>query len=381
MHYLDNAATTATSSQCIAIINNILTDCFANPSSLYSAGFASSVLLQKAREQVALALGVTLSLQAPEVIFTSSGSESNNIAVLGAALARKAWGNRIITTGYEHPSVQNTVQALAGQGFDIITINPDNQGNIDESVIINAVDKATALVCIMQVNNEIGSIINVERIAKEVKLINNRTAIHVDGVQSFGKLDFSLSGSSIDTYAISGHKFHAPKGIGALYIRKGFNLAKTIFGGDQERGIRPGTENLAFAMALGEAASTAKANLQANIKHINTLSQYLWHQLTAFNEVTINSPNWQMGIINFSINGVKSQPMLNALDAMGICVSSGSACSRGAHSHTLSAMGLDASRIDSAIRVSLASHNSIEDINALITAMNTIVPNMAKTTR
>lgn len=382
MIYLDNAATTAVNKECIKIVNEILTDCFANPSSLYNMGFESAKLLQSARLQVAKALGTALSVQSPEIIFTASGSEANNLAVLGSARARKAWGRQIVTTGYEHPSVQNAVAALENEGFEIIKINPDKNGIVDEAAIINAVNKSTALVCAMHINNETGAVLNVQHIASEVKKINSRTAVHVDGVQGFGKTSFSLAGSSIDTYSVSGHKLNAPKGVGALYIRKGFNIAKVIFGGEQERGLRCGTENLAFAAALGCAAEKSQENLAEKITYINSLCAELWQQLALLDGITRNSPqNACGGIVNFSIKGVKSQPMLNALDTKGICVSSGSACSKGAASHTLAAMGLDASRIDSAIRVSFSSQNTRDDVAAFVSALKEIIPNMAKTTR
>lgn len=382
MIYLDNAATTAVNKECIKIVNEILTDCFANPSSLYNIGFESFKLLQKARRQVAEALGITLSVQNPELIFTASGSEANNLAVLGSARARKAWGTQIITTGYEHPSVQNAVAALEAEGFEIITVNPDKNGIVNENNLINAISNKTALVCAMHINNETGAVLNVAHIASEVKKINSRTAVHIDGVQGFGKTKFSLDNSSIDTYSISGHKVHAPKGVGALYIRKGFNIARVIFGGEQERGLRCGTENLAFAAALGYAATKSQENLSDKIAYIDSLSTMLWQELSQLNYITRNSPhNACGGIVNFSVNGVKSQPLLNALDTKGICVSSGSACSKGAASHTLFSMGLDAQRIDSAIRVSFSMKTAKSDIDALIAAIKEIVPTIAKTTR
>ncbi len=359
MHYLDNAATTPVAAAVADRIHEVMVSEFGNPSSLYSLGVSSEKVLNSARRTVADAVGVL----PEEIYFTAGGSESNNIAILGTARARSNWGDTVIAAGYEHPSVQNTVRHLADEGFRIIEVRPVG-GIIRPEDILEHVDKKTVLVCAMRVNNETGAMIDTSALASEVKKINRRTGFHCDTVQSFLKEKTVFDGS-IDTASISGHKIHAPKGIGALYIRKGYHLAVTEFGGGQEKGIRPGTENVPYAAGLA-AAITAAGDFRMRHEKVRALRDLALEKILAFPNAVINSPEGASPyILNFSFLGYRSETMIHFLESRGIYVSGGSACSKGQKSHTLEAMGLPDKRIDAALRVSFSADNTPEDVQAL----------------
>lgn len=378
MHYLDNAATTCVAQSAADVADEVLRAHFANPSSLYGIGAKSELVIKKARETVAHSLGCT----AAEITFTSCGSEGNNIAIQGACAARKAWANNIVVTGYEHPSVQNTVAAMRENGFDVTVIYPDENGIVSIEEMAAAVNAKTALVAAMHVNNEIGAALDVARLAALVKEKNRRTAVHIDGVQAWGKLKIKLADTQIDTYTVSGHKIHAPKGIGALYIRKGFHILPYMHGGGQERGLRPGTENTAYIAAMAKACELAQADFKQKCEKIAAISSALRAQLEAIEGVTLNSPKSALpDIINFSVENIKSETMLHFLESNEIYVSSGSACSKGEASHTLSAMKLPKTRIDTAIRVSFSYDSTAADTDALIAALKEGIATIAKIRR
>lgn len=378
MHYLDNAATTAVLPAVAEVADRVLRANFANPSSLYTPGLESENIIAGARKKVAVALGCV----AENITFTASGTEGNNLAILGAVSARKAWGNHIVVTGFEHPSVQNCVSSLEKSGWNVSVIYPDLDGHINLAAMSEAVTSQTALVCCIHVNNEIGSVQNVEALARAVKAKNSRTAVHVDGVQAFGKLPISLAKTAIDSYAISGHKIHAPKGIGALYLRKSYHISPVLFGGMQERGFRPGTENIAYIAALGEAISLMQSDFTACRAKLAMLTGLLLAELSSMDKITINSPTDALdGIVNFSADTIRSETMLHFLEMRGVYVSSGSACSKGEASHTLTAMGFEKQRIDSAIRVSLCGESTEEDCKALLNGVRDGLQSLARAPR
>ena len=371
MVYLDNAATTNVFPEVTDIISSVLRETFGNPSSLYSLGIQSRKIVDLSRNQIAKALGCDPS----EVFFTSCGTESNNIAVLGAARSRKTWGNKVVVSGFEHPSVQNTAASLSKEGFEVIVISPESDGSLVLDKVLGAVDKKTVLVTCMRVNNEIGTLIDTPLLAKKVKQINRRTAFHCDAVQSFMKHTTVLDGS-IDSVSVSGHKIHGPKGIGALYLRKGFNISQTQFGGGQEKGIRSGTENVAYIAGMAKAVELM-GSVNANIDHVSRCNNLLWDSIKDLPEVKRNSPlNASPYILNISVLGYRSETLLHFLESENVFVSSGSACSKGEKSHTLEAMFLDADRIDSALRFSFSAQTTEEDVvvaaNALKKAINTL---------
>ena len=365
IHYLDNAATTMVNPEVIETITKAMAEHWANPSSLYTPGAHSELALNKARADVARTLGAT----AGEVYFTGCGSEGNNLAILGAARTRK-WGKRIVCTGFEHPSVALPMQRLAQEGYDVQFVAPEADGHLNVDKMLELVDKNTILVAAMQVNNETGTAVDVARLAAGVKARNDRTAVHVDGVQAWMRVPVRLA--NIDSYSVSGHKIHAPKGIGALYLRKGYHIEPPHLGGGQEKGMRPGTENLPYAIGMAKAATLLSRTLPQRHKTLVELNTRLREGLKQFPEVTLNSPEDAVPeVLNFSLNVIRSETMLHHLETMGVYVSSGSACSKGAASHTLTAMGLEPRRIDTAIRASFCADNTPEDVDALLEGLKT----------
>ena len=365
IHYLDNAATTMVNPDVIETITKAMAEHWANPSSLYTPGAHSELALNKARADVARTLGAT----AGEVYFTGCGSEGNNLAILGAARTRK-WGKRIVCTGFEHPSVALPMQRLAQEGYDVQFVAPEADGHLNVDRMLEMVDKNTILVAAMQVNNETGTAVDVARLAAGVKARNDRTAVHVDGVQAWMRVPVRLA--NIDSYSVSGHKIHAPKGIGALYLRKGYHIEPPYLGGGQEKGMRPGTENLPYAIGMAKAATLLSRTLPQRHKTLVELNTRLREGLKQFPEITLNSPEDAVPeVLNFSLNVIRSETMLHHLETMGVYVSSGSACSKGAASHTLTAMGLEPRRIDTAIRASFCADNTPEDVDALLEGLKT----------
>lgn len=368
MHYLDNAATTAVAPEVIQVVADTLAEHWANPSSLYAQGMRAQMCIDAARKDLAAALGC----DAKNVYFTASGTEASNIAILGAARARRGWGTRLVATGYEHPAVLGPLQMLEKhEGFSLTRINPGPDGRVDMEELARAVRSDTALVCAMQVNNETGAVLDVAALATRVKAQNSRTAVHVDGVQGFCKLPFiGLAATQIDSYAVSGHKLHAPKGVGALYLRKGFHILPPLLGGGQEDGVRPGTENIAYIAGFAAAVRLMQKNRVESARHIQALRQRLLEGLETLSGIQVNSPpDAYAGILNFSLPKVRSETMLHFLEQREVLVSSGSACSKGQASHTLTAMGLAADRIDTALRVSYDGYNTEEDIDALLAGL------------
>ena len=363
MHYLDNAATTKVDLQVADYIRKVMEQSFANPSSLYKPGLDSELILRQSRAKVASAMGCTPA----EVYFTGCGTESNNIAILGAVEARKEWADHIICTGYEHPSVQQPIEKLQQQGWKVTLVTPNEQGVIQPEQLADLVTSKTALVTAMQVNNETGAILDVQKLSKLVKEKNARTFVHVDGVQGWLRLPIKLSATQIDSYAVSGHKIHAPKGIGALYLKKNSNIIPPFLGGGQEKGIRPGTENLPYIAGLAMAAEMMQKNMPQRKKQIAHCNELLRSQLENMDGIVLNSPqDAAPEVLNFSVMGIRSETMLHFLEQKEVYVSSGSACSKGASSHTLAAMGLPSQRIDSALRVSFSKDSTQEDVQALL---------------
>ena len=337
IHYLDNAATTMVNPEVIETITKAMAEHWANPSSLYTPGAHSELALNKARADVA---------------------------------RTRKWGKRIVCTGFEHPSVALPMQRLAQEGYDVQFVAPEADGHLNVDKMLELVDKNTILVAAMQVNNETGTAVDVARLAAGVKARNDRTAVHVDGVQAWMRVPVRLA--NIDSYSVSGHKIHAPKGIGALYLRKGYHSEPPYLGGGQEKGMRPGTENLPYAIGMAKAATLLSRTLPQRHKTLVELNTRLREGLKQFPEVTLNSPEDAVPeVLNFSLNVIRSETMLHHLETMGVYVSSGSACSKGAASHTLTAMGLEPRRIDTAIRASFCADNTPEDVDALLEGLKT----------
>ena len=362
LHYLDNAATTIVAPEVADVVDKAMREHWANPSSLYAPGARSEEALNMARSAVARTLGC----KPRELYFTSCGSESNNLALLGAAMTR-TFGKGIVASGFEHPSVRRPLERLAAQGFHVTFVAPRPDGTLDISAMLEHVDRSTILVACMMVNNETGARNDVERLAAEVKRINSRTIVHVDAVQAWMRVPISLK--NIDTLAVSGHKIHAPKGIGALYLSDSLyqSFQPPYLGGEQEREKRPGTENLPYALGLAAAAARLSKSMKSRDAAVRALNERLRAGLKAFPEVELNSPEGAVPeVLNFSENCIKSETMLAFLAEKQIYVSSASACGRGQPSHTLAAMKRPPLAIDTAIRVSFCADNTPEDVDAFL---------------
>ncbi len=355
--YLDNAATTKVCKEVAEKVYDVMTNFYGNPSSRHSRGLEASKIIFDARNLVAN----TISAEPENVIFTSGGTESNNLAILGSVDLKFSKNKNIITSAVEHSSVMENIKKLESIGFKVYYVKPNFNGDIVPEDVWNLVDKDTVLVSIMHVNNETGNIYDVKQIAKGVRHKNKNTIIHSDGVQAFGKMKVNVINLDVDLYSFSGHKIYAPKGIGGLYIKKGVKIKPVIIGGHQEFGYRCGTENVAGIAGLGKACELI--NLEEDLKYIKKLNTLLISELSQINNVHINSVGSLLPyVLNFSIVGQKSEIILNKLQEKNIFISNGSACSKGEKSKALKGMGLEDKYIDSAIRVSLSKYNTYNDI-------------------
>lgn len=359
-HYLDNSATTAVSAAAADKAYQIMTTVYGNPSSLHSKGMEAEHELTAARKAVASQLKVS----ADEVFFTSGGTEANNTALFGAAYATARTRRKIVISSVEHSSVLEAAKRLEDEGFTVERITPQSDGTIHPEDVAAAVDGSTALVSVMLVNNETGAVMPVGDIFAAVKAANPQTLCHTDAVQAFGKLPVRARALGADIISVSGHKVHAPKGVGALYVKKGVRLVPRQYGGEQEKRFRPGTENLPAIAAFGVACG--EFDIEGNRERVLRLNAYAREQLLQIDGVALNSPaNALPYVLNFSAGRVRSETMLHFLEERDVFVSSGSACAKGKPSHVLSALGLSRDRADSALRVSFSKYNTAADIDAL----------------
>lgn len=363
--YLDNSSTTKVCMPAAQKVMELMTTVYGNPSSLHTMGFSAEKEMSKARIAIAQYLGV----KDNEITFTSGGTEANNLAVFGAVAAKKRCGNKIITTAIEHPSVLSCMKQLEKDGFEIVYLQPGAEGNITPEQIQEAIDDKTIFVSMMLVNNEVGSILPVEAAAKTIVRKKSPAILHVDAVQAFGKMVIKPKKLGIHLLTISGHKIHGPKGIGALYIASGVRIQPRTFGGGQEKGLRPGTEALPLIGGLGEAVLQLP-NISEETKRIQALNNYCKTKLQTLEGVVINSPEDGLPyVLNFSTCSVRSETLLHFLASKNIFVSSGSACSKGKQSHVLTAMGLNRSRVQTAVRVSFSRETTQQEIDIFIEAV------------
>ncbi|MBQ7799500.1 MAG: cysteine desulfurase [Oscillospiraceae bacterium] len=373
MVYLDNSATTKVCSKAAEKALCMMTECFGNPSSLHTLGFRAEQEIKTARRIISGAL----SCREGELFFTSGGTESNNTALLGTAHAHRRRGNKIIVSAYEHSSVIEAAHELETRGFEVTYINPDKNGKISPDDVAKAVDDKTILVSVMLVNNEIGAVNDVALIAAAARRKNQKVLVHCDAVQAFGKIPVHTGRLGVDLLTVSAHKIHGPKGVGALFVKKGTKIAPLIFGGEQQNKMRPGTENAAGIAAFGVACDEAMKNMPAAYSKVKALSSRLVSGLKEIDGAVINSAlDACPYIVNFSSMAVKSETMLHFLEQREIYVSGGSACAKGNRSHVLSSLGLSNLAVDTAIRVSFSSDNTEADVDALLSsvkdALNTL---------
>lgn len=366
--YFDNAATTQVDEDIVALMAQVMREDYGNPSSLHTRGVQAQLLVERAQKQLLSALGA----KAGQVIFTSGGTEANNLALFGGADAKKRRGNRIITTSVEHSSVLTTARELARRGFETVEISPEEDGRISVEKLLDACNEDTILVSMMLVNNEVGAVQPVAEVAKKLRLKAPNALLHTDAVQGFGKIPISVSALGVDMLTLSGHKIHAPKGVGALYLGEKVRVTPLLYGGSQQHGLRPGTESVPMIAALGLAAKNAANRLGENRINAQKTKDALVDGLSALPDVVINSPyeNCSPFLLNCSVLGYRSETLLHFLASHGVYVSSGSACSKGAKSHVLAAMGKSAREIDSALRISLCEYSTPQEAERFCTILS-----------
>ena len=360
-HYLDNAATTRVCPEAAQAALAAMTETYGNPSSTHTKGREAKKLLDHSRAQVAAALGCA----AEELVFTSCGSESDNWALLGGAEAMKRKGKHVISSAVEHDAIRKSLDLLEARGYEVTRLQPGADGAVSPEAVAAALREDTILVSLMLVNNETGAITDISGVSRVLKAAGSPALLHTDAVQGFGKLSFTPKSLGADLISISGHKIHAPKGIGALYIRQGLRLSPFIVGGAQENARRAGTEAMPQIAAFGAAAELAKKGLPANAARMEALRQRAIERLQpAIPELRLiggGAPH----ILSLSLPGWRSEVLMNFLEAREVYVSRSSACKKGARSHVLEAMGLPAPVIDGALRVGLSRYTTEEDIDAL----------------
>lgn len=362
MIYLDNAATTKPSHEAIAGSAFAMTQAFGNPSSLHGLGINAEKLVDFTKEKLAAALGV----QPQEIILTSGATESNNLAIFGLAEVYGRRRKKIVTTAVEHPSVLEPMKELAKRGFELTVVSPNENGEITEDSLVEAVDENTCLISAMYVNNETGYILPIEGAFARIKRLYPDCVTHSDCVQAFMKLPFKAKSISADAISVSGHKVYAPKGIGALRLKKGIRIAPQLLGGGQQGGLRSGTEPVPSIYSFGKAVEALTPTIGERLNHASEICEYAVAKLRDIPGITINSsPGASPYIISAALQGIKSETVLHFLEQQQIYVSSGSACSKGKKSTVLEAFSLPRDVIDSTIRISTCTSTSREDIDEL----------------
>lgn len=376
VRYFDNSATTRIKEEVLTEMFPYLSREYGNPSSLYSIGRKSKRAIEEARKRVAS----LINCKPEEIYFTSCGSESDNTALKGIAYANQNKGKHIITSKIEHPAILHSCQNLESKGFEVTYLDVDKDGFVNLETLENSIRPDTILISIMFANNEIGTIEPIEEIAKIAH--KNGMIFHTDAVQACGNIPIDVQKMDIDMLSLSGHKIYAPKGIGALYVKKGIEFERFMDGGHQEKNKRSGTENVAEIVALGKACQIAEKNMEAYQNKLQTLRNYYLEKMKkSFPNIHINGTMEKRlpGNINVSFEGQNATEMLYKLDEMGICASGGSACSSGDNSpsHVLTAIGLPSELAKGAIRFTFGDFNTKDDVDYLIEAIAHLMPSTA----
>lgn len=380
--YLDNSATTKVSRPVLSRVTEAMIVDYGNPSSLHNMGMQAEQYIKKARTQIA----GTLRCQEKELVFTSCGTESDNLAILGVAQAYKRRGKHMITTRIEHPAVLSTMKHLEENGYEVTYLDVDEYGVISLKQLKEAIRPDTILVSIMYVNNEIGSVQPIREAGALIKRCNPNTLFHVDAIQAYGKYRIYPRQDNIDLLAVSGHKIHGPKGVGFLYVRDKVRLLPTIFGGGHQNGLRSGTENVPGVAGLGQACEEIYENFDEKTDAMYCLREYFIRGLQTIEGISINGKLTRENaphIISVSVAGVRSEVLLHALEERGIYVSAGSACSsnKPAVSATLKAIGLPKDKLESTIRISLCDLNTMQEADYTIEVLKEIIPMLTRFVR
>ena len=378
--YLDNSATTRAFDEVAQLVAKVMTEEYGNASSVHHMGTVSGSRLFSSREMIA----ATLKVDPAEIVFTSGGTESDNMAILGTAKANAWRGKHIITTSIEHPAVLETCGELQRQGFEITYLPVDETGVVRLQDLKDAIREDTILVSMMFVNNEIGAIEPIEEAGKLIKSVNPQIVFHVDAVQAYGKITIRPRTMNIDLLAVSSHKIHGPKGVGFLYIKKGTKITPIVYGGGQQKGMRSGTENVPGIAGMALAAKMCYEDFDEKIKRLYELKKYLMEGLTQkITDIRLNGPECEKGaphIVSVSIKGLAAETILNMLSSKEIYVSAGSACtSNNPHvSDTLKAIGLDKNLLESTIRISMSTQTTKEEIDYLLEVLSSQIETMRK---
>lgn len=372
--YFDNFATTSLNEEVFASMKNFLIYNYSNPSSLYEFSQKSRVAIEKSRENISNYINADKN----ELFFTSGGTEADNWAFIGMTLFKGRKNGHIILTAFEHSAILETAKFLKNRGFDVTYIFPDRDGFIDAKDVTDAIREDTFLVSVMYVNNEVGTIQDIKKICSFVKKKNPNIVFHTDAVQALSEIKIDVKDLNVDLLSVSGHKVHAPKGIGALYIKSGTEIENFIFGGSQERSRRAGTENVAGIVGFSKAIDILRDSREKNVSKRFALREYFLKILNEnFSRFNINGSleNRYSGNINISFPGVDKEMLIMSMDFRGICISGGSACSSGAveKSHVLDAMGIEEELKNSAVRISFGENNTFEEIDEFILALKEII--------
>lgn len=380
--YFDNSASTKVADSVIEVMIKTMREDYGNPSAKHMMGVVAEKYVKEATRMIAK----TLKVEEREILFTSGGTESNNIALIGGALANQRRGKHIISTAIEHPAVYEPLGKLVELGFEVTILPVDRAGHIYLEELKNAIREDTIIVSTMYVNNEVGAVEPVEKIAKIVHEKNPDCLYHVDAIQGYGKYKIQPKKQGIDLMSVSGHKLHGPKGVGFLYIQKDAKVNPILFGGGQQRGMRSGTINVPGIAGMGEAARLAYEHFDEKIEKMIAIKDYLMDQLEKMEGIHLNSFRGTQSaphILSVSVQGVRAEVLLHALEDREIYVSSGSACSSNhpGISGTLKGIGLEDEFLDSTVRISLCSENTLEEADYFLETLKELLPMLRRFTR
>ena len=373
--YFDNSATTKVFDCVRDIVVKTMTEDYGNPSARHKKGMEAEQYVRQAASQIAK----TLRVQEKEILFTSGGTESNNMALIGAAMANRRAGNHLVTTRIEHASVYNPMAFLEQQGFEVTYLKVDGEGHISLKELEESIRPDTILVSVMHVNNEIGAVEPVAEIGALIHRVNPAILFHVDAIQSYGKYEIRPKRENIDLLSVSGHKIHGPKGVGFLYIDQRVKIHPLLYGGGQQRDLRSGTENVPGIAGLGAAAEEIYRDHAGKVEHLVKLKNHMITRMGEIPEATVNSRmdlESAPQIVSVSFAGVRSEVLLHALEEKGVYVSSGSACSSNhpAISGTLKAVGVKKELLDSTLRFSFGMFNTLEEVDYAVDALKELLP-------
>ena len=385
--YLDNSATTRVFPEVASFMTKIMCEDYGNPSSMHRKGVEAESYLRYAKETLAKILKVN----EKEIFFTSGGTESDNMAIIGCALANHRRGKHLITTMIEHPAVSQCMEYLEGQGYEVTYLPVDSTGRIRLEDLQAAMREDTILVSIMHTNNEVGAVQPIAEAASLIKRMNPNTLFHVDAVQGFGKFRIYPKRMGVDLMSVSGHKIHGPKGSGVLYVNEKVKIQPIVFGGGQQKNLRSGTENVPGYAGLAKAAEMLYSNLDADTERLYELKKYFADGIRKLEDVHVNVPQPESAdhatmaphVLNVSIGGVRSEVVLHALEDRGIYISAGSACAsnKSQTSETLRAIGLQKEYWDSTLRFSFSVHTTKEELDYTLQTMYDMIPMLRKYTR